>query len=251
MAEKHTLIRSRSADTTMPGPNLCGQVASNVTSMLHVALIEMCDHKDGAIGKAEIDHIVDLISHSQQFFSVLQGGYLNCVSLKQRSDYSKIDDNTIVHFVLGAYCRDVIGNMFGEEIKQFGAPWRFAFIEGFASFLSDNLGSPLRSQLFEAYIKLVAEHAGALTPLKIINSELVVEALVTLNRLLNTKFREDPTMRKWMEVQLKKSMSDTFAGHAKKPEDLPGSTCTAFLEAVSMPSGANPLRDKVTQKKSD
>ena len=124
----------------LPGPHLCSQVGANVTELMRAAMKEMCERRGGQLSIVEIDHVFDLVQNSTELFSVFQRAYAKCVGLKNNPNFADVDAQVVTRFVVGAYCRDVVSQVFQTQIKVRGSQWKHAFFEGLTAFLETDIG---------------------------------------------------------------------------------------------------------------
>ena len=232
----------KTSPNTVPGPNLCSQVGANVSTLLRAALMEMCDQRHGQISYADIDHVFDLVISSSELFSVYQRGYSNCVALKNSAQFVRIDEDTVTQFVVGAYCRDVITDVFRDHAIAKSTYWRRAFVLGFANFLADTIEPGVRGLLFGAYQKLVTKYAASLTPVTILNAEEVVTVFSRTVFTMKVTMRDDPSAAARLQACVNETIAATPASISPACRRISETECQAFVERLFAPPTTNPFR---------
>ncbi len=233
------------------GPNLCSQVGANVSTLLRAALLEMCDQRHGQISYAEIDHVFELVINSSELFSVYQRGYSNCVALKNSAQFVRIDEDTVTQFVVGAYCRDVITDVFRDHAVSRSTYWRRAFVLGFANFLADTVEPNIRGLLFGAYQKLVTKYAASLTPVTILNAEEVVTVFSRTMFTIKTTMGNDLSAVARLRSCVNETIAATPASISPACRQISDTECQDFVERLFAPSTTNPFRRLILNAKGE
>jgi len=226
----------------LPGPHLCSQVGANVSELLRAAMKEMCARRGGQLSAVEIDHVFDLVTNSTELFSVFQRAYANCVGLKNSPNFADVDAQVVTRFVVGAFCRDVMANIFKSQIKTRGSQWTHAFTEGLTTFFESDLDPDLPETLFNAYRKLAMRLGGSLTPVSILHSEDVVSAFGKAVATLRAEVARDTETLERLEHRVNDVISREFNLGGPAPEKLNNLTGMAFVNGISTRADANPFR---------
>lgn len=239
---------SRNADgPSLAGPHVCSLVGANVSKLLRAAMMEMCERRGGKLSKDEIVHVFDVVTQSSALFPVFQKAYSNCVGLQKSSPFAEVDGTTISRFVIGAYCRDVIARVFKAQIKARGTHWTHAFIGGFMTFLTTDIRPELEQELFSVYKTLALSCSGPMTPVTILNSQDVIDALSRATRRMNCLSKEDGAFLKRFETTVNGSIAPALKLRGPCMENINVVSASAFMTRLSEQSDTNPFRALVQQ----
>lgn len=239
MTAKPLKLNSGCNSGVLPGPNLCSQVGENVSTLLRTALAEMCQHRNGSLTREEIDHVFDLVLNSKEIFSIYQHGYGNCVGLKDSPQFAAVDEDVVMNFITGAFCRDLLAKMFDTEKAKACPGWRKALVKDLAGYLSNTVDPIARQRLFGAYQKVATLFSGSLTPVTLLNAADVVRAFATTIAALGET--AEPEATACIGEILNKTAAVPRAGGNSVSE----SAARDFLNALLAPSDENPFRTLV------
>lgn len=216
-----------------------------MSAILRAAMLEMCDRRHGQLSQVEIDHVFDLVMNSTELFSIFQRGYSNCVGLKNSPQFVQVDETSIIRFVVGSYCRDVMSGVFEHQIGLRGTAWSRAFVDGFIVFLTEVVDQDLPHDLFVAYQKIATQFAGSLTPITILNAEDTVKVFGKTSSRLHAKLHDDPATAARLETTANEALARALKLTGPAQEKLNSTTCSAFIRGLSTPPSTNPFRSLV------
>lgn len=230
----------------MAGPHTCSKVANRISSILKNALIETSRLRDRPLDQDEIAHVIDLVMDLQELFSVFQHAYSNCVGLSQSGQLQEMDETTILRFVVGALCRDIMPKIFSAQISARGEAWKRAFVAGFSDYLNTNTSGTLASELQQAYQALVISSDQEITPLTILHDPRVKKALGDALALIDPS--SDPEYQqtvKKMERYINRELSIAFELRGPSPLRIYTKLARYFLDAIYRSSPSNAFRTEV------
>ncbi len=223
----------------LPGPNLCSQVGENVSTLLQTALAEMCQHRNGSLTREEIDHVFDLVLNSKELFSIYQHAYGKCVDLKDSPQFATVDEDVVMNFVTGAFCRDIIGKTFGERNSNACPGWRKALIKDLAGYLSNTVDPIAKQRLYGAYQKVATLFSGSLTPVTLLNAADVVRAFAMTIAALEETAEPEAAAR------ISEILNRTAAAPRTGEGGVSEASARDFLKSLLSPSNENPFRTLV------
>ncbi len=177
-------------------------------------------------------------------FSVFQRAYSNCIDLKKHSRLVEVNEKTVMHFVVNAFCRDVVARVFRAQINAKGSQWTYAFIDGFMTFLTNYVEPELSQELFRAYQKLALSFGGSLTPITILNSQDVVKVCnKTFVRMQDSL--DDGQLLKCLKLTVNEGIARSPNLNGPLKGELNEISILAFAKRVIVPSDSNPFRSIV------
>lgn len=239
MIEKPLKINSGCNSGVLPGPNLCSQVGEHVSTLLQTALAEMCQHRNGSLTREEIDHVFDLVLNAKEIFSIYQHAYGKCVGLKDSPRFAVVDEDVVMNFVTGAFCRDIIVKIFDERKAKACPGWRKALVKDLAGYLSHTVDPIAKQRLYSAYQKAATLFSGSLTPVTLLNAADVVRAFAMTISALEETAEPEATAR--ISEILNRTAAVPRAGEGGISE----ASAQDFLRSLLRPSDENPFRTLV------
>ena len=236
------------SSTPLSGPNLCAEVATNMSAMLRTVLLDLCDRRNGNLSRADVEHVFDRMIHTSEAYFICEGGYNRCIDQIALSNFAKIDEMVIVRFVVHAYCDDLIPKIFCDLNLNDDHRWNRAFIEGFTTFLIRYVAPDLPKNLFDAYQFLVTEHAASLTPITILNSDLIVGHFGEAISKMFVSMDKDPSLVNHLQLRLNHAVDSATGLVGAAPAKIDKDSVVAFARAMSAPASGNPFRANICHR---
>ena len=210
-----------------------------MSTLLRTALAEMCQHRNGSLTREEIEHVFDLVLNSKEIFSIYQHGYGKCVDLKDSPQFAAVDEDVVMNFITGAFCRDVIGKTFDETSAKACPGWRKALVKDLAGYLSTTVDPIAKQRLYGAYQRVATLFSGSLTPVTLLNAADVVRAFAMTIAALEEKAAPEAAAR------IGEILNRTAAVPRTGDNGAPEVSAQDFLTSLLSPSDENPFRTLV------
>jgi len=229
------------------GPNLCSQVGNNVSTVLRAALVEKCKLQGGQLAAADIEHVFELVLNSEDLFPIYQEGHKTCTSMRNSKQFSPVGPNTLVNFILGAFCNDVLKEI-AHTHRFRDKEWRRAIVQGFADFLTNKINTDLQSQLFSTYKKLVVQNGKSMSAVTITSSEEIVEIVVQVVTRIKNTLPEEPRLVSLMNQAVNDAITRKFGVDHSAGGWIDESTIKHFITLLLIPTQTNRFRQTVLQR---
>ncbi len=141
-------------DAPLSGPHICSAVGGRTISAVRAALLEACEHHNGELNAAEIDHVLELLSTLPDLFRIYAQGYADCAKIHQTRSFEAFENRRFARFAITAYCGDTATRVFAHQIAEGGREWIWCFVDGVIEYLETWSAAGAVNRIFECYTRV-------------------------------------------------------------------------------------------------